>query len=66
MITVNRRHRLEWFEGMTIRDVLKTMNYTYPDIVVRVNHQVILDEHYDDSTIPDEADVRVIHLIAGG
>lgn len=51
---------------MTVRDVLERMNYTYPEIVIRVNGEVVMDEAYDSYTIPDEADVRLIHLMAGG
>jgi len=66
MITINRRERIEWTPGMTVRDVLERMNYTYPEIVIRVNGEVVMDEAYDSYTIPDEADVRLIHLMAGG
>ncbi|MEA3397819.1 MAG: sulfur carrier protein ThiS [Chloroflexota bacterium] len=66
MITVNRRHRLEWHEGLTVREVLRVMRYTYTHLVVRSNGEVVEDERYDTYRIPDESDVRVIHLIAGG
>ncbi|MBN1486261.1 MAG: sulfur carrier protein ThiS [Anaerolineae bacterium] len=66
MILVNQKHQVAWHKGITIRDVLKIMNYTYPHMAVRVNGTPVLDDQYDTYTIPDEADVRVIHLIAGG
>ena len=66
MITINQRERIEWTPDMTVRDVLERMNYTYPEVVIRVNGEVVMNEEYDSYTIPDEADVRVIHLIAGG
>ncbi len=66
MITVNRRHELPWHPGITVREVLQAMKYTYNDIVVRVDGRVVPDEDYDTAAIPDGADVRVIHLIAGG
>lgn len=66
MITVNHRHELPWHSGMTVREMLQAMKYTYNDIVVRVDGRVVLDEEYDTAEIPDGADVRVIHLIAGG
>jgi len=66
MITVNQRHRLEWHAGLTVREVLRVMRYTYTHLVVRVNEEVVEDERYDTYHIPDESDVRVIHLIAGG
>jgi thiamine biosynthesis protein ThiS len=66
MIKVNRRHEIPWQTGMTVRDVLKAMNYTYPHIVVTVNGDVVRHDDYDNHEIPDEADVQVIHMIAGG
>lgn len=66
MIRVNNRHELEWEEGLTVSDVLKRMNYTFPHIIVSVNGEIVRQEEYKETTIPDEADVRVIHLIAGG
>ena len=66
MITINQRERIEWTPGTTVQDVLDRMNYTYPEVVIRVNGEVVMDEAYDSYTIPDEADVRIIHLMAGG
>lgn len=51
---------------MTVQDVLERMNYTYPEVVIRVNGEVVMDKDYDSYRIPDEADVRIIHLMAGG
>ncbi|MGD1993034.1 MAG: sulfur carrier protein ThiS [Anaerolineae bacterium] len=66
MIQINKRHMLEWETGLTVADVLQRMNYTFPHIIVSVNGEIVRQEAYDDYVIPDEADVRVIHLIAGG
>lgn len=66
MITVNKLHTLEWREGLTVRDVLRALNYTYTHIFVVINEQVVRHDAYDTTPIPDEADVRVVHLIAGG
>ena len=66
MIRINNRHELQWEEGLTVSDVLRRMNYTFPHIIVSVNGEIVRREEYEDTTIPDEADVRVIHLIAGG
>jgi sulfur carrier protein len=66
MIQVNNRHELEWEAGLTVSDILKRMNYTFPHIIVSVNGDIVRQEEYADYVVPDEADVRVIHLIAGG
>ena len=67
MITVNKRHTLPWTEGMTTprrpdRDAL----HPFPHIVVAVNGTLVRHNTYDTTTIPDGADVRVVHLMAGG
>lgn len=66
MITVNHHHTLPWREGMTVRDVLTAMNYTFPQIIVVINGDVVRHDAYDTTTVPDNADVRVVHMIAGG
>ena len=66
MITVNKRHRIPWHAGMTVRDVLAAMRYTFPHIVVVVDGVLVRHDAYDTTTVPDGADVRVVHLMAGG
>ena len=66
MICVNQRDRIDWEPGMTVADLLALMRYTFPHIVVKVNADTIAPEDYPTHPIPDQADVRVIHLIAGG
>ena len=52
--------------GMTVRDVLVVMNYTFPHVVISVNGKIVPYDAYDTTEVPDQADVRVIHLTAGG
>ena len=42
------------------------MRYTFPHIVVAVNGTLVRHDAYDTTTVPDGADVRVVHLMAGG
>ena len=65
MILVNEEP-LDWHEGITVRDVLKARNYRFPMLVIQVNGQLVPKSDYDTTTIPDEAVVKVIHLISGG
>lgn len=51
---------------MTVSALLERLNYTFPHIIVKVNGDLVRREEYDTRAIPDGADVRVIHLIAGG
>ncbi len=66
MIRVNNRDEIEWQEGLTVSVLLERFRYTYPHIIVVLNGEVLSDEEYESRVIPDGADVRVIHLIAGG
>ncbi len=66
MIRVNNRDEIEWQEGLTVTGLLKLFRYTFPDIIVKINGKLIHREEYPTRTIPDGADVRVIHMIAGG
>ncbi len=66
MIRVNNREEVEWRPGMSVSDLLEQLNYTYHEIIVKVNGELVRKEDYDTYTIPDEADVKAIHLIAGG
>ena len=57
---------LDWFEGMTVRDVLKAKNYVFKLIIVTVNGTLVPRGSYDDAPVPAGADVKVVHLISGG
>ena len=64
-IEVNKE-TIDWEENMTVDRILKIMNYTFKLIVVKVNGELVKKENYNTKTIPEGADVQVIHLIAGG
>jgi len=66
MIRVNNRDEIEWQEGLTVTGLLELFRYTFPDIIVKINGELIHREEYPTRLIPDGADVRVIHMIAGG
>lgn len=64
-ITVNNQP-LKWETGMTVTRVLEIMNYTFKMIVVKVNGELVKRENFSTRTIPPDARVEVIHLVAGG
>ena len=66
MILINDRDKLDWFEGMTVKDILNEMEYTYIMITVTVNDKVVTDDEYESYTVHDNADVKLIHLCHGG
>lgn len=59
-------NKLAWKEGLVIRDALTMMNYTFKMLVIKMNGELIKKENYDSTPIPENADVKVIHLISGG
>ena len=65
MILVNG-DKFPWFEGITVRDVIREKNYIFPLLVVRINGELIRRTEYDSATIPDSASLDIIHLISGG
>ena len=66
MILVNNRDEIVWEEGLAVSGLLERFRYTFPHIIVKIDGEVVPREEYPTRTIPDGADVRVIHLIAGG
>ena len=66
MLVINNRDKIEWNKGMTVRDVLNRMKYSYSLITVTVNGELVLKEDYDSYKVPDKADVIVFHLAHGG
>ncbi len=65
VIMVNGK-QIEWEENLTIKSLLKKMNYTFPKIVVRVNGKVVEQKKWAEFKVPDQAEVQAHHLIAGG
>ena len=57
---------LEYEPEMTVRDILKRRNYIWRMIAVYVNGELIPRREYDARQVPDGAEVKVIHQIAGG
>ena len=65
MITVNG-DRMEWHDGMTVAEILEIRNYIFRMIAVQVNGELIKRGTYEQTSVPDEADVQVILMISGG
>ena len=65
MITAKDK-RLEWHEGLTVREVLDTLGYNFPSVLVRVNGDLVRRKNWDTSVVPDEAEVEVRPIVAGG
>jgi len=65
MITVNS-DPIAWAKDMTISTLLDVCKYRYPMIMVKVNGQLVKRKEFETYVVPDESDVRVIHMMTGG
>ena len=57
---------LDYDAGMTVADVLKKRNYIWRMLAVFINGEFVPRGTYNKTPVPDGANVKVIHQIAGG
>jgi thiamine biosynthesis protein ThiS len=55
-----------WREGMTITDLLRELNDSHPYAVVRLDKKYVSRPNFNKTTIPDNVEVFLIPMIAGG
>ena len=55
-----------WREGLTVADLLDELADDYQYAVVRINENYISKINFDKTTIPDDTEVFLIPMIAGG
>ena len=65
MITVNGEKK-EWRPGLTVEEVLNSLEDEFSIVVVKVNGKPILKKQYNTYEVPDGAEVNTIDIIAGG
>ena len=66
MVLVNNRDRVEWQEGLTVQGLFDRLGYEYALITVTVNGELVAEEDYGSTAVPDGAEVTVFHLAHGG
>ena len=57
---------LPWRNGMTVADLLKDLNDPHPYSVVRINKKHVAQPNFEKALIPDNSEVFLIPMIAGG
>lgn len=57
---------IEWSEGMTVRDILTVMKYSFKLLIIKVNGELVKRDQYDAYKVPVNSEVEVIHLMSGG
>jgi thiamine biosynthesis protein ThiS len=55
-----------WQEGMTVADLLKNIKNSHVYVLVRINDTAVYKPHFDTHQIPDQAEIFLIPMIAGG
>lgn len=65
MIRLNDRE-VPWRADMTVADLLESVEKADRYAVVRLNERYVSRPHFAVTRIPDEAEIRLIPMIAGG
>lgn len=65
MITVNDK-KLEWNDGMTVSDLLSGTKDAHLYWIVKINDHYITKPHFETAVIPDECEVILVPMFAGG
>jgi thiamine biosynthesis protein ThiS len=65
MIEVNGC-KVAWYEGMTISELLGEIDDTHHYPVVRIGDKYVSRPNFDKTTVPDNSEVFLISMIAGG
>jgi thiamine biosynthesis protein ThiS len=65
MIRIND-DKIKWRDGMTVRDAMNEMRFTFPLVVVSVNGVIIPPDELDSHLLKDGDEVMVLHLTSGG
>ena len=65
MIIVNGR-KVDFVENETVSGLLKRLKYVFPNVVVKINGELVKKTDFADTVINDKSEVAVIHMISGG
>ena len=65
MIVLDGKERT-WHSGMTVSELLREISDAHHYAVIKVNGRYVSRPDFETFLIPDNADVRLIPMIAGG
>ena len=66
MIRINDKWDIDWWQGMTIQDILDAREFTHHYIVVSINGTLVPPDTYASHMVQDGDQIRVVHAIGGG
>ena len=58
--------QIPWHEGMTVSELLESVPGGHQYAVIKVNGRYVSRPEFKEYVIPDNAEVRLIPMIAGG
>jgi thiamine biosynthesis protein ThiS len=58
--------QVAWREGMTVSDLLDALKDPHPYAVVRIDELYVTRPNFEHTIIPDDSEVFLIPMIAGG
>lgn len=62
----NRDENLEGHKEVSVKELLKIKNFTFPMIIVKINGKLVKKDKFENAIIKDGDDVAALHLISGG
>ena len=65
MFRINGKQR-SWYEGMTVADLIRDLDDSHHYAVVRINDTHVSRPHFEKTLIPENSEVFLSPLIAGG
>ncbi len=57
---------MEWHEGLTVQEVLESLGYALPIVIVRLDGQAVSRKDWPGTQVPDGATLDVQAIMAGG
>ena len=64
-VIVNGR-AVEWEDHMTIQRLLEKMKFSHRLFIVKMNDDIIKKELYSTLNVPENAQLTILRLVAGG
>jgi len=65
MIAVNG-NSITFVKNENVKNLLKRMKYTFPNVVVKINGELVKRVDFAETLVPDDSKIAVIHMISGG
>jgi thiamine biosynthesis protein ThiS len=65
LITVDGK-KMPWQEGMCVADLLEKIDAGHQYAVVKLNDRYVSKPHFAATRIPDQSEIYLIPMIAGG